>query len=415
MSSTSSAHDYPQVRLQRICTLILPVVVAVACLWMAKPKDVSTATIRTTTSPLGSEEQNSTSVKSAGQQVLTSLPESSPKLVTRPIEDIRPGMRVLASNPELKESLPDSTVTPDDWRLVSLKMTKEDGGELHVKLLRPLDWFLTEIVVLIGTSEDPQSLYKDPVLVTAEKHTTDYKLQQLLLGQSIHLDLPELGAQGQATVTALDPCPPLDSPQVGRRMVTGTFRHAAANVIDVQISSESEPFGCTDNHPFWSVDRQQFVEAGELQIGENLQSADSTLVQVSRITPRRGPPVAVINFEVDVDHVYHVGTTGVLVHNSCHGYAILNKVTGQVYKFGVSRRGFTQGGLSQRAQAQLTKIAKQHGLARGDLQSVVLRNFGNADDMFQWEQEMVGIWRAMGNKLPNNLRPNGVNPFHNLP
>jgi hypothetical protein len=320
MSSTSSAHDYPQVRLQRICTLILPVVVAVACLWMAKPKDVSTATIRTTTSPLGSEEQNSTSVKSAGQQVLTSLPESSPKLVTRPIEDIRPGMRVLASNPELKESLPDSTVTPDDWRLVSLKMTKEDGGELHVKLLRPLDWFLTEIVVLIGTSEDPQSLYKDPVLVTAEKHTTDYKLQQLLLGQAIHLNLPELGAQGLATVTAIDPCPPLDSPQAGRRLVTGTFRHAAANVIDVQVGNESVPFGCTDNHPFWSVDREQFVEAGQLRVGENLQSADGTLVQVTRITPRRGPPVDVFNFEVDVDHVYHVGTSGVLVHNACHHY-----------------------------------------------------------------------------------------------
>src|SRR5690606_21971760 len=31
----------------------------------------------------------------------------------------------------------------------------------------------------------------------------------------------------------------------------------------------------------------------------------------------RGPPVAVYNFEVDGEHVYHVGTTGVLVHNSC--------------------------------------------------------------------------------------------------
>jgi len=134
----------------------------------------------------------------------------------------------------------------------------------------------------------------------------------------IDLDLPELGAQGLAKVTAIAPCPPLDAVESGRRLVTGTFRHEAANVIEVQVGSESQPFGCTDNHPFWSVDREQFVEAGQLRIGENLQSADGTLVQVTRITPRRGPPVDVFNFEVDVDHVYHVGTTGVLVHNTCY-------------------------------------------------------------------------------------------------
>jgi hypothetical protein len=84
------------------------------------------------------------------------------------------------------------------------------------------------------------------------------------------------------------------------------------------MPTKRKPFGCTDNHPFWSVDRDQFVEAGQLRIGENLQSADGTLVQVTRITPRRGPPVDVFNFEVDVDHVYHVGNTGVLVHNACN-------------------------------------------------------------------------------------------------
>ncbi|MFN8708088.1 MAG: hypothetical protein ACK50J_15530 [Planctomyces sp.] len=44
----------------------------------------------------------------------------------------------------------------------------------------------------------------------------------------------------------------------------------------------------------------------------------STLVQVTRITPRRGPPVNVFNFEVDVDHVYHVGHSSVLVHSACN-------------------------------------------------------------------------------------------------
>jgi hypothetical protein len=68
--------------------------------------------------------------------------------------------------------------------------------------------------------------------------------------------------------------------------------------------------------------------------------------------------------------------------------------------------------LSQRSQAQLTKIANSLGLTRDDLSSVVLRKFGNSADMFKWEQEVVGIWRAMGNLLPKNIRPKGVNPFN---
>ncbi|MFN7769050.1 MAG: hypothetical protein ACK5UC_17740, partial [Planctomycetaceae bacterium] len=46
-----------------------------------------------------------------------------------------------------------------------------------------------------------------------------------------------------------------------------------------------------------------------------------TLRQVTRITPRRGPPVAVFNLEVDAEHVYFVSTAGVLVHNAYPGNA----------------------------------------------------------------------------------------------
>lgn len=58
----------------------------------------------------------------------------------------------------------------------------------------------------------------------------------------------------------------------------------------------------------------------QLRIGEHLHQADGTLTQVTRITPRRGPPVPVFNFEMDVEHVYHVGAGGVLVRNQYHRY-----------------------------------------------------------------------------------------------
>ncbi|MFN7768587.1 MAG: polymorphic toxin-type HINT domain-containing protein, partial [Planctomycetaceae bacterium] len=126
--------------------------------------------------------------------------------------------------------------------------------------------------------------------------------------------LPELGAVGPAEVLAIEPCPPLASGP--GRTVTGTFAHAAANVLDLEIEGLDTPLGCTANHPFWSADRQDFVPAGSLTIGEHLRTESGTLRQVTRITPRRGPPVAVFNLEVDAEHVYFVSTAGVLVHNA---------------------------------------------------------------------------------------------------
>lgn len=302
----------------RFLTLVLPIVVACACVWMARPQAAAERGDAVSNDRDAVQSVHGDHPASLSDAKTVSLPAASPKLITRPIEDICPGMRVLASNPEETESLADSDVTAEDWRLVSLTMTKEDGGTLRVQLLRPIEWLVTEAVILIADADDPQSLFVNVPSIPAAPDTEDYKLQRLLLGQTIHLDLPELGAQGPAMVTAIDPCPPVDKPQPGRRMVTGTFRHSAANVVDLQVGSESESFGVTDNHPFWSVDRGEFVEAGLLRIGEQLQCADGTITQVTRITPRRGPPVEVYNFEVDAEHVYHVGTSGVLVHNACH-------------------------------------------------------------------------------------------------
>ena len=145
----------------------------------------------------------------------------------------------------------------------------------------------------------------------------DAPLADVLLGRTIELDLPELGAQGPATVRAIQPCPEVETANhAGRRLITGTFHHSAGNVLKLEIEKATSPIGVTPNHPFWSADRHAFVEAGQLLVGEQLQQADGTLVQVTRITPHTGPPVEVYNLEVDAEHVYHVGAGGVLVHNT---------------------------------------------------------------------------------------------------
>jgi hypothetical protein len=51
---------------------------------------------------------------------------------------------------------------------------------------------------------------------------------------------------------------------------------------------------------------------------DTLRTESGTLRQITRITPRRSPPVPVFNLEVDAEHVYYVSVDGVLVHNAYH-------------------------------------------------------------------------------------------------
>ena len=152
----------------------------------------------------------------------------------------------------------------------------------------------------------------------------------------IFLEMPELGAVGFARVIAIEPCPKvIDGPG---RVVTATFRHQSANVLDLAFapmsgsnaetktvafnSSGSAPtaassfsLGVTSVHPFWSVDRADFIPAGELRPLEQVLGIDGQHFRLTSITPRAGPET-VYNFEVALDHVYYVGEGGVLVHNT---------------------------------------------------------------------------------------------------
>ncbi len=103
--------------------------------------------------------------------------------------------------------------------------------------------------------------------------------------------------------------------------MTGTFSHASGEVLDIVVDGLTEPIGCTGAHPFWSEDRQAFIPARDLRLGETLRTESGTLRQITRITPRRGPPAAVFNLEVDAEHVYYVSVDGVLVHNTYPGNA----------------------------------------------------------------------------------------------
>jgi hypothetical protein len=124
--------------------------------------------------------------------------------------------------------------------------------------------------------------------------------------------MKEMAVVGLAEVLAIEPCPPLEEGK--GRLVTGTFHHPSGEVYDLKLASESKPLGVTATHPFWSCDRNDWVSAINLRIGETLKTLTGT-THVERIT-KRPQPEPVYNIEVEGDHVYRVGESGVLVHNA---------------------------------------------------------------------------------------------------
>jgi len=128
---------------------------------------------------------------------------------------------VLAHNPELtdaeREALAQaSEPDPATWRRLTLRMTKLDGSELRIELLRPLKWLKAAGVAV------------DADLADRTTH------EAVSVDTTIELKLPELGASGPATLLTLGPCPPIE-PGPGC-VVTGTLEHQAAEVVTVTVS-----------------------------------------------------------------------------------------------------------------------------------------------------------------------------------
>ncbi|MBN72847.1 MAG: hypothetical protein CME32_26640, partial [Gimesia sp.] len=189
---------------------------------------------------------------SAAPQVTDSIPVTHKK-----IQDIRPGQWVRAENPGEEDDLEfGETVSPKSWKLLTLDAPKLDGSTARVQLLRPDYWLAS---------------------------------QQASPGATVYISVPECGIQGDAKLLEIEDCPPIrPRPGPGFQIVTGTYQHKAAKTLNLSMEGESRPIGTTPNHPIWSVDREAFVRADSLSVGEQLQTLNG-IARVTSITAR-GPP-----------------------------------------------------------------------------------------------------------------------------
>ncbi|MDP1560663.1 MAG: polymorphic toxin-type HINT domain-containing protein [Pirellulaceae bacterium] len=241
---------------------------------------------------MGAGKTSSSSVRSSARDInntaalTTTTPSGNYAQVQTHIADLRVGMRVAAFNPEVTSTQRATFQDPDQaiWRTLVLELPKAAGGVLEITMPRPLEWL--------------------------EGH-------QAQVGRSIHLDMSELGATGQAKVLGIYPCPAIQ--EGPGQVVTATFAHPATHqILNVTIGDgpDAETIGVTETHPFWSVKHNAFVPIGQLSVGDEVLTLHGQTKRIETLLPRPGPAEKVYNLEVHGEHTYFVGHQQLLVHNN---------------------------------------------------------------------------------------------------
>lgn len=226
------------------------------------------------------------------------------------------GQRLVAHNPQLTDADRAAFVEPDPqtWKHVIFFMIDQRLLTTRVQLLRPPHWL--------------------------EEHNVK-------LHAYVPLSLPEFGVEGDFLVTSIYECPKIQ-PGPGA-VVTGKFAHEVrGKILAVTVEGVDKPITVTPNHPFWSEDAQDFVEVGDMSPGATVRLADGQLRRLTNIETRAGPSsiYTVYNLEVAGEHVYHVSTAGVTVHNKGgHGSsAMVPKAPSKLGEWGEQRLRIFLGG-----------------------------------------------------------------------
>lgn len=204
------------------------------------------------------------------------------------IEELEVGDRVLT----LGENSSQPTAVEADWLALSLTMENPDGSddELKIVVLRPERW-LVEAGGLRGPPEDAVGTY-------------------------VPLELEELGLEGWARVEAVERAPAIE--EGPGRVVLATIRHLNGYVRHLRFEGQREVLELTETHKLYSEDREAWVAAGSLEVGESVRTAVGPLTVAEN--RRLAGVYEVFNLEVESEHAYLTSELGVLSHNTdCGG------------------------------------------------------------------------------------------------
>ncbi|MFG3134084.1 polymorphic toxin-type HINT domain-containing protein [Streptomyces tendae] len=172
----------------------------------------------------------------------------------------------------------------------------------------------------------------------AVKVTAKFFKQGLKRSDSVAIDCLVSGAHsftaGTEVLMADGSTKPIEDVEVGDKVTvtdpaTGktTVQEVAATIVteddkhfvDISLEAEggSHSLVATNTHPFWSASEGRWVDAGDLEPGMNIRSADGSGVLVTAVHAF-GKHQRTFDLTISGTHTYYVlaGKTPVLVHNS---------------------------------------------------------------------------------------------------
>ena len=314
---------------------------------------------------------------------LTLAPPST--ITKQSIESVAIGSRVAGDNPrpwEYDGELPD----PDrsTWQLATFSLQKEGGNWVDVEMIRPAAY---------------------------------WESQQAVPGNYVFMEFPELEASGIAKIKSLELCPPIASGS-GNVVTARIVTRQVSDLVELTIEG-GETITGTPQHPIWSIERQDWVELGDLEEGEHLWTEDGPVeVQSVRLL---STAESVYNIEVHGHHIYQVGDVGVLVHNACHKNS--NKARGtfaiyEIYVNGVLRKvgkaaanagRLTKNGRPSRLESQVRKLKEKYS----DVKGTIVKTMKNTSTRLAKVAEKAQIAKRVAqNEAAGKVGKNAI-PFGN--
>ncbi len=303
-----------------------------------------------------------------------------------PIESLEVGQRVITTDNADEEHA--TSVDPESWVSVALRMADPQAPNFTIEMtvLRPETWL-------------------DSLNATQ--------------GASIYLEMPEMRLSGPAEVIEISPCPEIETGP--GKVILATIKSTSNTVHELHLADLNEPIECTQAHPFYSIEQDDWVSLRDLRVGEHLRTLGGPKV-IEGIIPKPGFH-SVFNLEVETDHCYVVSNGQVLSHNTnpCaaplphgnsasstrpqHVYEIVDTHTGQPEKYGISGSPLNQNGSSGRANTQVN--AMNRGTSPGRyIANVLTTNIPGRANALELEKQVVEYVRNVlgfelrGNKLP---------------
>ena len=193
------------------------------------------------------------------------------------IEELRVGDRVSSTFIDSQHEDGWTQVDGTNWHVVKMRMAnpQQPGDSYEIEMLRPVEWIVAH-----------EAYPGHRIDLATERNTRD-----------------------DAYIISVAPAPPI---AVGSgRVVLATYAHRD-EVLSLRLENSAQPVETSPWHRLYSRDRNEWVTARDLHIGEHIRtkSGESTIRGIEYASAAR-----VFDIEVEGDHAYYIAGIQALTHN----------------------------------------------------------------------------------------------------